>query len=72
MEELAENSDFIKYIEDKVKNHVNVKLAQYQTIKKFYLIPQEFTVETGEITPTMKVKRKVVIEKYNDNIEALY
>ena len=70
--ELAKNKDFIAYVEDKVKSQVNADLAQYQTIKKFYIHPQEFSVETGEMTPTMKVKRKVVIEKYIAEIEKLY
>ncbi len=41
-------------------------------IKKFTLLPQEFTVESGEITPTLKLKRKVIAEKYKDIIDAMY
>lgn len=70
--ELAKNETFVAYVQDKVKNDVNADLSQYQTIKKFYIHPEEFSVETGEMTPTMKVKRKVVIEKYMAEIEKLY
>jgi long-subunit acyl-CoA synthetase (AMP-forming) len=51
---------------------VNSKLARVQTIKKFAIIPGEFTIEGGELTPTMKVKRKVVNEKYKAEIAKLY
>jgi long-subunit acyl-CoA synthetase (AMP-forming) len=51
---------------------INEKLARVQTIKRFTIIAQEFTIDGGELTPTMKVKRKVVNEKYKVEIEALY
>ncbi|BBM82788.1 AMP-dependent synthetase/ligase [Candidatus Uabimicrobium amorphum] len=70
--DLATDDSFLAYVEEKVQNDVNTGLAQYQTIKKFYIHPQEFSVETGEMTPTMKVKRKVVIQKYDAEIEKLY
>jgi long-subunit acyl-CoA synthetase (AMP-forming) len=51
---------------------VNAKLAQVQTIKRFTVLPAELTPEGGELTPTMKVKRKVVAEKYASEIANLY
>jgi len=51
---------------------VNDRLARVQTIKKFAIIASEFTIEGGELTPTMKVKRKVVNEKYRNVIAELY
>jgi long-chain acyl-CoA synthetase len=47
-------------------------LAQFEKIKKLALLPKEFTLEAGELTPTMKVKRKVIEEKYRDVIDRLY
>ena len=47
-------------------------VARVQTIKTFAVIPNEFTIEGGELTPTMKIKRKVVREKYAEQIEGLY
>ena len=66
--------------DDKVKDHLmrrveadcNAKVARYQTIKRIKVIPHEFSVNGGELTPTMKVKRNVVAEKYSKDIAALY
>ncbi len=51
---------------------VNKQLARVQTIKKIKVLPNELTIEGGELTPTMKVKRKIVNEKYQNEIESLY
>jgi long-chain acyl-CoA synthetase len=47
-------------------------LAQFEKIKKITLIPREFTIEAGELTPTLKVKRRVVEVKYKDVIDRMY
>jgi long-chain acyl-CoA synthetase len=51
---------------------LNQQLPSYETIKYFVLLPREFSIEAGELTPTLKMKRKVIYEKYRDRIEALY
>jgi len=51
---------------------LNRKLASYETIKAFALLPREFTEADGEMTPSLKVKRKLVIEKYRAIIDGLY
>jgi long-chain acyl-CoA synthetase len=51
---------------------LNKRLAHFETIKKILLVPDEFTVATGEITPTLKLKRRVIEAKYKDQIEELY
>src|SRR5262245_30959782 len=51
---------------------INKKLAQFETIKKILVVPDEFTIATGEITPTLKLKRRVIEAKYKEQIEALY
>ncbi len=53
-------------------DEVNSHLANFETIKKFVIIPHPLEVETGELTPTMKVRRKVVEQKYMDRLDALY
>jgi long-chain acyl-CoA synthetase len=51
---------------------VNARLARYQTIKRFVLTAEAFSLENGQLTPTLKVKRKAVNERYARQIEALY
>ena len=50
----------------------NKNLPSYETIKKFILLPREFSAEGGELTPTMKLKRKEIYNIYKDKIEQLY
>lgn len=47
-------------------------LAQYERVKAFALLVNEFSVETGELTPTLKIKRRVIDEKYRDVIDKMY
>jgi long-subunit acyl-CoA synthetase (AMP-forming) len=50
----------------------NKRVARYQTIKKINILPTIFSVEGGELTPTLKVKRNIVNEKYATEIAAFY
>ena len=61
-----------EWVSAQVEERCNVRVARYQTIKKFEILPTEFTVDTGEVTPTMKIKRNVVNEKYAEQIAGLY
>ena len=47
-------------------------LADYEKIRKFSIIGEELTVENGALTPTLKVKKRVLLERYKDVIEAMY
>ena len=67
----GEPRDFQAYLEKQVEA-VNGRLARYETIKKFAMLPRELTVEAGELTPTLKLKRRVILERYRETIEALY
>jgi len=51
---------------------INQGLAPYETIKKFVLLPRDFSIEAGELTPTLKFRRKVISEHYKDQIERMY
>jgi long-chain acyl-CoA synthetase len=51
---------------------VNARFARVEQVKKIEILPHDLSQETGELTPTMKVKRNVVADKYAEQIEALY
>jgi len=51
---------------------VTAGLSRFETVKKFALLEREFSVERGELTPTLKVKRRVIDENYKDVIDRLY
>ena len=46
--------------------------SSFEKIKKFILLPEEFTIEKGELTPTLKIKRRVVMEKLKNQIDSFY
>jgi long-chain acyl-CoA synthetase len=53
-------------------DQVNEKFARVEQVKKFEILPHDLSQETGELTPTMKVKRNVVADKFEKDVEALY
>lgn len=69
--DFVENEEFKKLI-DKEVQIVNKELESYEQIKKYYVVDYKFTEATGEMTPTLKVKRRVVMEKFKEEIDALY
>jgi long-chain acyl-CoA synthetase len=69
--ELLSNPQIIDLFERQVAKHTP-ELAQFEKIKGVGLIEKEMTIESGELTPTLKVKRRVVMEKYKDLISRLY
>jgi len=70
-EELVRNERIIKLYNELVIK-CNQSFAQWEQLKKIALLPELWTVETGEMTPTMKVKRKVITEKNKDLIEGMF
>jgi long-chain acyl-CoA synthetase len=50
----------------------NAELQSYARVKKFAILPEDFTVENGALTPTLKVKRKVISERFQDILDSLY
>ncbi|MDY6904643.1 MAG: long-chain fatty acid--CoA ligase [Thermodesulfobacteriota bacterium] len=69
--DLVENEEILAYFEARI-TAINIKFARYEQIKRFCLLPAPFSVETGELTPTLKMKRRVIYEKYAKEIELLY
>ena len=69
--ELVKNPVVQKLVQEAI-DQLNSQLAKYETIKKFHVLPKEFTVEEGDLTPSLKVKRKLVCKKYADLLEGMY
>jgi long-chain acyl-CoA synthetase len=70
-DELSNNPKLVEFLQGEV-NRLCADLSNYERVKNIALLPREMTQDTGELTPTMKVKRKVVNQKYSDKITALY
>jgi long-chain acyl-CoA synthetase len=68
---LLERQDILKLYQE-VVDALNRDLSQFERIKRFVLLPTEFSIEGGELTPTLKVKRKVVEERWKSEIDNLY
>jgi long-chain acyl-CoA synthetase len=68
---LAENEEVRKLVGEHI-DHINEKFARVEQVKKFKILPRDLSQEGGELTPTMKVKRNVVADKYAADVEALY
>jgi long-chain acyl-CoA synthetase len=69
--DLAQNPEIIKLIQAEV-NRVNETLSSAEQVKKFTILPKRLYEEDGEVTPTMKVKRRYVNKAFIDLIEAMY
>ena len=66
-----EDAAFRAYLEAEIEK-LNATLARYETVRRFALLPGELTIDGGELTPTMKLKRRVVHERHAAAIEELY
>lgn len=71
MDDLVMHEPIEELLEQRVAE-INGRLAPYETIKKFVLLPRDFSIEGGELTPTLKFRRKQIYEKYKDRIERMY
>ncbi|HVT02651.1 MAG TPA: long-chain fatty acid--CoA ligase [Thermoanaerobaculia bacterium] len=70
-EELVANPHVISLVQKEI-DRFNQNLDRQEKIRRFVLLPRDFSIETGEMTPSMKVKRKVVDEKYKALIDSMY
>jgi long-chain acyl-CoA synthetase len=68
---LVADQRIVSLIEREVEA-VNAKLARYEQVKKFWILPAEWTVEGGELTPSLKLKRRVITERFKTFIDRLY
>jgi long-chain acyl-CoA synthetase len=72
MDKLTHDPDLRFHLEQSVTEHVNSHFARVEHIRNFVVLPHDFSVETGELTPTFKIKRAVVNDMYAAEIERTY
>jgi long-chain acyl-CoA synthetase len=70
-EELVQRPDVVALYEEVVEA-LNQELAHFERIKKIRLLPREFTIESGELTPSLKIRRKAIEQNWRGEIEAIY
>ncbi len=68
---LCKNPKVIKFYTDRI-NTLQQDLAHYEKIKRFTLLPHGFTIESGELTNTLKVRRRVIYDHYAEEIDKMY
>ena len=69
--ELIKHSEVVEMFEKRVSGLQN-ELARFEQVKKFTLLPKAFSMDKGELTPTQKLRRKVINDRYQDEIEDMY
>jgi long-chain acyl-CoA synthetase len=69
-EELCEDPHFVKRIQRDAVD-LTRELSDYERVKRVYLLPREFSIDKGEMTPTLKIKRSVIDEKYSEAIDEI-
>jgi long-chain acyl-CoA synthetase len=70
--EVAKANGDVRALVQQAVDEVNRDLSRFEQIKRFAIVPREFSAEEGEVTPTLKLKRRVIEERFADEIESLY
>ncbi|WP_454877481.1 AMP-dependent synthetase/ligase [Serratia inhibens] len=69
--ELLRNSHIIEMFENRLRD-MQKELARFEQVKRFTLLPAAFSMELGELTPTLKLRRKVILQRYQHEIDSMY
>ena len=69
--ELVKNPRIVTRIQ-RIVDAINKRLAGYETIKKFAILPNEFTIQSGELSPSLKLRRRFIHDKYSSVLDSLY
>ena len=71
LSDFTDNEDIFNEIEESVKK-LNMEFSNPEQIKKFTILPRDFTIDDGELTPTLKIRRKQINENWSNSIESMY
>lgn len=71
LEDLVINERVVKLFTERI-GEVNARIARYESIKRFVVLAHDFSIDGGELTPTLKLRRKVIYAKYQEKIDGLY
>ncbi|MGL4601363.1 MAG: long-chain fatty acid--CoA ligase, partial [Plesiomonas sp.] len=69
--ELLKNGQIREMFEQRLKS-IQKELARFEQVKRFTLLPDAFTMESGELTPTLKLRRKIISQRYQREIDSMY
>jgi len=72
LEQARASEAVLKYLQTGLDRANKRAISNAQKIQKFFVAPQDFSIEGNELTPTLKLKRRIVVEKYKDDIEKMY
>ncbi len=70
--EIHTSPQVLEMIQKGIDEQVNIHFARVEQIRKFKLLPRDFTIEDGELTPTLKIKRRIINQNFEPEIEAMY
>lgn len=72
MEDVKSDPSVLTYIQKCVESVNEKAISRVAQVKKWRIMDREFSIESGELTPTLKIKRKVIAKLYNEVIESMY
>jgi long-chain acyl-CoA synthetase len=71
VDDLVINDAVVRLMAERIAK-VNARLARHEQVKRFVLLPRDFSLEGGELSPSLKLRRRVIHDKYKDKIERMY
>jgi long-chain acyl-CoA synthetase len=69
---LHENPTLIAHMQKEIDTHVNNLFARVEQVRAFRVLPRDITIDNGELTPTLKIKRRIIDENFSEEIESMY
>ena len=71
LSDFTDNEDIFNFVSDEIEK-LNQKFSNPEQIKKFSILPRDFSIDEGELTPTLKIRRKQINDNWSEVISAMY